>query len=86
MHNKKERAQSTMGLVKSDVALFATPMEIKDTLNEYYRVFKAQVDIIEAHVDKPGYHITVYREHCNALTVSKGYNTAEKLATVEDAD
>ena len=41
MHNKKERAQSTMGLVKSYTALFTTPMESKDTLDKYYCVFKA---------------------------------------------
>ena len=33
IHNKEERAQSTMGLVKIDAALFTNPMESKDTLN-----------------------------------------------------
>ena len=41
MHNKKERAKSTMGLVKNNAALFTNPMESKDTLDKYYRVFKA---------------------------------------------
>ena len=46
IHNKKERAQSTMALVESDPALFTNLMESKDTLDEYYRVFKAQADTI----------------------------------------
>ena len=56
MHNKKERAQSTMGLVKNDVTLFTNPMESKDILDEYYLVFKAQVDMIKAHNGNPGYY------------------------------
>ena len=55
-HNTKKRAQSTIGLDKSNMALLTNPMESKDTLDEYYCVFKAQVDMIEAHVVSPGYH------------------------------
>ena len=60
MHNKKERAQSTMDLVESNAALFTTPMESKDTLDEYYRyrVFKAQVDTIKTHGGNPKYYTT----------------------------
>ena len=36
MHNKKERAQSTIGLVESDTTLFNNPVGSKDTLDEYY--------------------------------------------------
>ena len=50
-----------MGLVESDAALFTNPMESKDTLDKYYRIFKGQVDTIEAHSGNPGYHSTVYR-------------------------
>ena len=85
MHNKKERARSTMDLVKSGAALFTNPMEPKVTLDKYYRVFKAQVDTIEAHGGNPGYHGAVYREHYEALTRSKGYNNKEKLDTVGNA-
>ena len=38
-----------MDLVKSNAALFATPIELQDTLDEFYRVFKAWVDMIKAH-------------------------------------
>ena len=86
MHNKKERAQSTMGLVESNTALFTNPMESKDTLDEYYRVFKAQVDTIKAHSGNPGYHGAVYCEHCKALAISKGYNTKEMLDAVGNAE
>ena len=84
MHNKKEQAQSTMGLVKSDAALFTTTMDTKDTLDEYYQVFKAQIDTIEAHGGNPGYHGAVYREHYDALVLSKGYDTKEKLDAVDE--
>ena len=60
MHDQNEWAQSIMDLVKSDTALSTTPVETKDTLDEYYRVFKSQVDTIEAHSGNPGYHVTVY--------------------------
>ena len=86
MYNKKEQAQNTMVLVEGDAALFAMPIESKDTLNEYYCVFKAQVGMIKAHDGNPGYHGTVYREHYNAITVSKGHNTKEKLDAVGDTD
>ena len=34
MHNKRERARSTMGLVESDADLFTNPIDSKDTLDE----------------------------------------------------
>ena len=61
-----------MGLSKSDAVMFTMPMESKDTLDKYYSVFKAQVDMIKAHGSNPGYHGAVYREHYDAITVSKG--------------
>ena len=86
MHNKKEPAQSTMGLVESNTALFTTTMDTKDTLDEYYRVFKAQIDTIEAHGGNPGYHGAVYHEHCDALVLSKGCDTKEKLDAVDKTE
>ena len=61
-------------------------MDLKDTLDEYYRVFKAQVDIVEAHGGNPGYHGAVYREHYEALTASKGCDTKEKLDSVDETE
>ena len=75
-----------MGLVESNAVLFTASMETKDTLDEYYCVFKAQVDTTEAHSSSPWYHGVVDRIHCKATTVNKGHNTAEKLAVVGDTD
>ena len=75
-----------MGLVENDVAMFTMPMESNDTLDDYYGVFKAQVDTIKAHGNNPGYHGVVYHEHYKVITVSKGYDTKEKLDAVEDVD
>ena len=74
MHNKQEQAQSTMGLVESNVALFTTLKEPNDTLNAY-NVFKAQVDTIKAHSGNLRYHGAVYHGHYTVITVSKGYTT-----------
>jgi hypothetical protein len=46
IHTKQERLQSNMGLVKSDSVLYTIIMDSKDTIDEYYRVFKAQVNMI----------------------------------------
>ena len=75
-----------MGLVKSNMALFTTPMETKDTLNKHYRVFKAQVDTIKAYGGNPGYHDAIYCEHYNVLTKNRRHNTKAKLDAVEDAE
>ena len=53
VHNKKEWAESTMGLVESAMLLFTTPMETAYILDKYYRIFKAQVDTMWAHGGNP---------------------------------
>ena len=75
-----------MGLVESNVALFTNLMDSKDTLDGYYRVFKAQNDTIEAQSSNPGYHGALYCEHYEALTVSKGCDTKEKLDSVDETE
>ena len=75
MHNKKERVQSTMGLVKSNAALYTTTPNRADTPYKYYRVLKTQVDTIEAHDRNPRYHCALAREHVDAYTIKKGYDT-----------
>ena len=49
-----------MGLIKSNTVLYTTTMDSKDTLDEHYRVFKAQVDTIKEHGGNPGYHGDLY--------------------------
>ena len=75
MHNKKERAQSTMGLAESSAALYTTIMKGNQTLDEYYRVFKAQIDTISAHGGNPGYHSGLVEGHPEAQLISNGYDT-----------
>ena len=86
MHHKKERVQSTMGLVESDSALYTTIMKGNNKLDEYYRVFKAQIDTIEAHDGNPGYHSALAQEHLEVWLVSKGFDTPEKQKTVVGDD
>ena len=86
IHNKKDPAQSTMGLFERDMALCITPMKTKHTLDNYYCVFKAQVDTSKAHGSNPGYHGAVYCDHYETLTVGKGYNTKVKLDAVGDTE
>jgi hypothetical protein len=61
-------------------------VETNDTFNEYYCVFKGQVDTIEAHGGNPGYHGALYQEHYETLTKSIGYDTKAKLDAVGDAE
>ena len=44
-----------MGLLESNTALYTASMKGSNTLDEYYRVFKEQVNIIVAHGGNPGY-------------------------------
>ena len=63
MHNKEERAQSKMGLVESDAALYTTIMKGNQTLEEYLWLFEAQIDTILAHGGNPGYQLGLTEEH-----------------------
>ena len=47
--NKKERKESAMTIVESDVELCTINQGSGESLDEYYRIFKAQVDTIDAH-------------------------------------
>ena len=86
VHNTREQAQSTMGLVKSNTVIFTTLVEMTDTLDEYYRLFKAHVDTTREHDGNPVYHGAIYSEDYNVLTKSKRYNMKTKLDSVEDTD
>ena len=52
-----------MGLLESDSVLYTTTTDSKDTLDDYYVVFKAQLGTIEAHGGNPGYHRTLQCRH-----------------------
>ena len=71
-HNKKERKESVMTLVESNVELYTIFHGSGESLDEYYKVFKAQVDTIEAHGGNAGYHPVVYVLHLAAFLDKKG--------------
>ena len=66
-HNKKERKKSVMAIVKSDAELYTIQQGFRESLDEYYKVFKAQVDTIDAHGGNVGCHPVVYALHLAAL-------------------
>ena len=70
-HNKKERKESVMTIVESDVELFTTVQAPDQDLNDYYKVFKAQVDTIDTHGGNAGYHLVIYELHLAALLKTK---------------
>ena len=86
MHNKKERAQSTIGLMESDVTLYTTILKGNNTLDEYYRMFKAQIDTIEAHGGNPGYCSALAQEHLEVQLVSNWVRHSRETKTVVGED
>ena len=70
-HNKKKQKKSMMTIVESDVELFMISQDPRQTLDVYYKVFKAQVDTINAHGGNAGHHPIVYQLHLAALVRSK---------------
>ena len=83
-HNKKERKESVMTTVESDVELFTIVQEQGQDLDDYYKVFKAQVDTIDAHGGNAGYHPVVYMLHLAALIkIKKITNDAYQAMTRE---
>ena len=66
-HNKKDRKESAMTIVESDVELYTIHQGPGESLDEYYMIFKAQVDTIDAHGCNAGYHPMVYALHLAAL-------------------
>ena len=60
-----------MTTVESDVELFTIVQEPGQDLDNYYKVFKAQVDTINAHGGNAGYHPVVYMLHLAALLKAK---------------
>ena len=53
-----------MTIVENDVELFTIH---QTSLDKYYKVFKAQVDTIDAHRGNVGYHPVVFPIHLAAL-------------------
>ena len=47
--NKKEQKESVMTITESGVEFFATTQKMGQIFGDYYKIFKAQVDTIDAH-------------------------------------
>ena len=64
-HNKKVRKENVMAIVESNVELYTIHQGSGESLDEYNKVFKAQVDTIDAHGGNAGYHPAVFALHLN---------------------
>ena len=70
-HNKKEQKEGVMTIVESNIELFTITQEPGQTLDDYYKVVKTQVDMIDAHDGNAGNHSFVYQLHLAALLKEK---------------
>ena len=84
-HNKKERKESAMTMVESNAELFTIYQSHGESLDDYYKVFKAQIDTVDAHGGNAGYHSVVYAIHLTALLEKKGI-AKEAYVTMGEAD
>ena len=83
-HNKKECKESVMTIMESNVDLFTTVQDQDQDLDDYNKVFKAQVDPIDTHGGNAGYHPVVYWLHLAALQIKKGINYRHRLVKCFD--
>ena len=60
-HNMKETMQGTMALVSSHTDLYTTVQEKGESLEDYYKVFIARKDTVNAHGGEAGRHKELYR-------------------------
>ena len=61
-----------MTTVESNVELYTIHQRSWESLDEYYKVFKAQIDTIDTHGGNAWYHPVVYALHLAALLEKKG--------------
>ena len=66
-----------MAIVESNVELYTIHQGSGESLDEYNKVFKAQVDTIDAHGGNAGYHPTIYTAHKEATLWKKGMTREE---------
>ena len=82
-HNKKERKESVMTIVESDVELYTIGQDPGESLDEYYKVFLAQVETIDAHGGNAGYHPVVFALHLTT-TLQKKETTREAYDAMDE--
>ena len=79
-HHKRERKQTVMEAVESDADLYLTSQGKAETIDDFYRVFTAQVETINAHGGQSGFHPAVFATHLAALRVSRGVDDTAMVA------
>ena len=57
--------------MESNVELFTIHQAQGESLDKYYKVFKAQVDTIDVHGGNAGYHPVVFALHLRAILQKK---------------
>ena len=55
-YNVKQRKKSIMLTVENDLELYPKYQELTQSTNEFYKVFNATTDTINAHGGQVGYH------------------------------
>ena len=63
-HKHDETRQGTMALVESDLLLYTTFMKEEDP-ERFLELFKAQIDTINSHGGRAGYHPALHQQHFN---------------------
>ena len=66
-HKHDETKQGTMALVESDLILFTSFQSATDSPLEYLQVFRAQIETINTHDGRSGYHPKLEEQHLKAL-------------------
>lgn len=60
-----------MAKVEADMGMFATHQTDKLSLNDYYKLFKAQVEVIYANGGAAGYNPELFKNHLARILVKK---------------
>ena len=89
-HKHDETKQGTMALVESDLLLYLSHMKTGDDPDDFMRLFKAQVDTINAHGGQAGLHPRLLNEHYDELVEyhpkdAKDLTSEERLALTTQA-
>ena len=65
-----------MAKVESNLQMFAVLQE-KQSLNKYYKLFTAQMEVIKANGGRAGHNPELYHEHLLKVIAAKGYTRTE---------
>ena len=71
-HGMKETKQGTMALVDVTVNLFTTVQGKKQSLDDYYKIFIARRDTVDAHGGDAGFHRKLFKNARAKIMLEKG--------------